>query len=322
MSRRPVVLVAPFDDALHAHNAQRARALERLGCDVTTVNVVERRGPLGLFRVKDLRTRLEQALDETNPELVLVTGVPELDPLTVATLRGRTRRARWVNWLPNDRRTMDRALRLAGAYDRVFAIGTDVARRLEVALRREVPVLPLGCDPSVYRPVRERQQQYRANVVFAGTATPYREALLAQLVEFGLAIWGPGWRETSLRDYCRGERLHTHEFVRAYAGATVGVNIHHVAEEHVGPEASCNQRTFEIAAIGTLQVVDRREDLARWFEPMDEVLVYEDGDHLRRTVADLLQDLVVAERIAAAGRRRVLAEHTYMHRMRWLLDHA
>ncbi len=27
----------------------------------------------------------------------------------------------------------------------------------------------------------------------------------SELVEFGLALWGPGWRQTSLRDYCRGE---------------------------------------------------------------------------------------------------------------------
>lgn len=318
MTRPPVVLVAAFDDARYAHGAQRGRALERLGCDVTAVNVFERRGPLGLFRSKDLRTRLEEALRVASPELVLVVGAPELDPETIESLQA-IGRSRWVNWFPNDLRTAFEATAVAQPYDEVWAAGSDVARKLSDALNREVGVLPLACDPSVYRPVRTRDQQYRANVVFAGTATTRREALLSSLVEFGLAIWGPGWRRTSLRDYCRGEQLQTDEFVRAYAGASVAVNIHHTADGRDTREASCNQRLFEIASIGVLQVVDRRDDLPRWFVPGDELLVFDDGEQLRRTVEDALQDLPAAERIATAGRQRLLAEHTYMHRMEVLL---
>jgi spore maturation protein CgeB len=317
MTRPSVVLVAPFDDAQFAHNAQRGRALERLGCDVTAVNVVERRGPLGLFRSKDLRTRLEEAVRTAAPDLVLVIGAADVDAELVESVQGASS-ASWVNWFPNDLRGAYDAIKVAGAYDRVFAIGTDVAERIGAAINRQVPVLPLAADPSVYRPLRTRDQQFRANVVFAGSATPRREALLAQLVEFGLAVWGPGWRKTSLRDYCRGEHLRTDDFVRAYSGASVAVNIHHLLDDDE-VEASCNQRLFEIAAIGVLQVVDYRLDLDRWFVPGDEVLVFDAPGDLKRTVEDALQDLGAAERIATAGRERLLAEHTHMHRLRQLL---
>lgn len=313
MTRPSVVLVAAIDDGKYAHGAQRGRALERLGCDVTTVNVVERRGPLGLFRSKDLRQRLERALEEVRPDLVLVIGVPELDPPLVESLKAAG--GRWVNWFPDDLRTVDQAAAVAWPYDEVFVAGTDVASRMGAILHREVRLLPLAADPSVYRPVRTRGQQYRANVVFAGSATPRREALLQHVVEFGLALWGPGWRATSLRDYCRGEALRTEEFVQAYGGASVGVNIHHTADGGDTDEAFCNQRCFEIAAAGVLQVVDRRADLDRWFTPEDEILVFDNALHLRRIVEDALQDQTAVERIAHAGRERVLAEHTYMHRM-------
>jgi spore maturation protein CgeB len=255
------------------------------------------------------------------PDLVLVIGAPELDADLVEHLASGTR-ARWVNWFPNDLRTAYDAIAVADAYDTVYATGADVAERLGEALNREVEVLPFGCDPSVYRPLRSRDQQYRANVVFAGAATRRREVLLAELVEFGLAIWGPGWRKTSLRDYCRGELQRTDEFVRAYAGASVAVNIHHTADGGDVQEASCNQRLFEIASIGVLQVVDSRKDLERWFVPGDEVLVFESGAALKRTVEDALQDLAAGERIAIAGRQRLLAEHTYMHRMKRILGRA
>ena len=318
MTRPSVVLVAAIDDGKFAHGAQRGRALERLGCDVTTVNVVERRGPLGLFRSKDLRQRLERALAEVRPDLVLVIGVPELDPPAVEGLKASAG-GRWLNWFPDDLRTVDHAAAVAWPYDEVFASGSDVASRMGAILHREVRLLPLAADPSVYRPVRARGQQYRANVVFAGSATPRREALLQHVVEFGLALWGPGWRATSLRDYCRGEGLKTEEFVQAYGGASVAVNIHHTADGSDVEEAYCNQRCFEIASTGVLQVVDRRADLERHFTPEDEILVFDNALHLRRIVEDALQDQTAVERIAQAGRQRVLAEHTYMHRMMTVL---
>ncbi len=321
MTRPSVVLVSAIDDGKHAHGAQRGRALERLGCDVTTVNVMERRGPLGLFRTKDLRQRLEQALGAARPDLVLVVGVPELDPPLVEQFRALGG-GRWINWFPDDVRSVEECAAVAWPYDRVYAAGSDVAGRLGTALQRDVRLLPLACDPSVYRPQRSRDQQYRANVVFAGSATPRREALLQHVVEFGLALWGPGWRATGLRDYCRGETLRTEEFVRAYAGASVALNIHHTADGSDGIEGFCNQRCFELASIGALQVVDRRSDLERWFALEDEVLVFDDALHLRRIAEDALQDQTAVERIALAGRERVLAEHTYMHRMRALLTDA
>jgi len=182
-----------------------------------------------------------------------------------------------------------------------------------------LPMLPLAADPSFYRPLRARGQQYRANVVFAGSATPRREALLQHVVEFGLALWGPGWRGTSLRDYCRGEALKTEEFVQAYGGASVAVNIHHTADGSDAREAFCNQRCFELASIGVLQVVDRRADLDHCFTPEDEVLIFDNALHLRRIVEDALQDQTAVDRIAQAGRQRMLAEHTYIHRMMTLL---
>ena len=318
MTRPSVVLVAAIDDGKFAHGAQRGRALERLGCDVTTVNVVERRGPLGLFRSKDLKQRLERALGEVRPDLVLVIGVPELDPPVIEGLK-ETAGGRWVNWFPDDLRTVDQAAAVAWPYDEVYASGSDVASRMEAILHREIGLLPLAADPSVYRPVRSRGQQYRANVVFAGSATSRREALLQHVVEFGLALWGPGWRGTSLRDYCRGESLKTEEFVQAYGGASVAVNIHHTMDGGDANEAYCNQRCFELASVGVLQVVDRRADLERWFTPEDEILVFENALHLRRIVEDALQDQTAVERIAQAGRARVLAEHTYIHRMMTVL---
>lgn len=314
---RSLLFIAEFDDAGHAHAAQQRRALERLGARVVTFDLNAKPSLLQRFRAGDLAKRLERVLDDQNPELVLVIGGVPLVESLVDRLRGCSR-ARWINWLPDDLRTVSSATLLARPYDHIYAIGTDVSAELHERLGRTVDVLSLAADPSIYRPIRTKDQ-YRANVVFAGAATPRRERLLSELVEFGLAVWGPGWRKTALRDYCRGEAASTEEYVKAYAGASVAINIHHVAVEGDLREAACNQRLFELAAMGAAQVVDDRGDLARAFHADKEVRVFRDATELRRSVRELLENPAEAARLGTAARARALQDHTYMHRMRTLL---
>lgn len=314
---RSVLLIAEFDEVRNANTAHRVRALERLGTRVATFDLNAKPGLLERFRAGDLPKRIERMLDEHDPSLVLVLGGRPLDEALVDRLRGRST-ARWINWLPDDLRTVTEATALARPYDAIYAIGTDVAAEVAERLGRTVDALSNAADPSVYRPIRTRDQ-FRANVVFAGTATPRRERLLAELVEFGLAIWGPGWRKTSLRDYCRGEVPGTEQYVHAYAGASVAVNIHHVAVEGDPLEASCNLRLFELASMGLAQVVDDRGDLARHFVPGREVAVFRDGRDLKAVVRELLESPADAERLGAGARARLLHDHTWMHRMRELL---
>jgi spore maturation protein CgeB len=317
VSQQAVLVVAPFDDALYSHAAQRCRALERLGCRVEAFDLLERPGLFGRLTGRDLPSRLRKRVEIDSPEFVLVLGVPELGPELVKQLR-RDTGIPWLNWFPDDLRTITDVLRRAPAYDQVFVSGSDVADRVGKALARPVTVIAPAADPSVYRPVRSRDQ-YRANVVFAGAATARRETFLSGLVEFGLALWGPGWRATSLKDYCRGEVPNTEFYVRAYGGASVAVNIHHTTFGGSGEEKSVNQRVFEIAAIGVPQVVDRRGDLPTYFEAGRDLLVFHDAADLKRLVAGALEDTAAAGQVGASARRELLARHTYMHRCQQLL---
>lgn len=317
MTGRSLLFIAEFDDVYHAHAAQRRRAFERLGANVTVFDLAARPSLLSRFRAGDLGKRLEKCLDDTQPDLVLVNGNAAIDEEMVERLRGRAR-ARWINWLPHDLRQLSEAIVLARPFDQIYAIGTDVAAEMADRLGRTVDVLAFGADPSVYRPIRTKDQ-YRANVVFAGSATPRRERLLSELVEFGLALWGPGWRKTALRDYCRGEMPSTEEYIKAYAGATVAVNIHHALVENDPREASCNRRVFELAALGAAQVVDDRGDLPRCFAVNREVAVFRDVAELRDMVRHLVENPAEAEQLGQSARARLLQDHTYMHRGRQLL---
>jgi spore maturation protein CgeB len=313
-----VLVVAAFDDAHHVHAIHRVRALERLGCRVEEFDLLWRPILIQRFTAGDIHGRLEKTLADTSPDVVLVLGGAEyLEADRIDRLRA-SGAATWVNWFPDDLRTVVRAADHARVFDRVLASATDVAGALSGALDAPVDLLPLAADPSVYRPGRG-EGQFRANVVFSGRATGRREALLSELVEFGLAIWGPGWRRTRLRDYCRGEVPSTSDYVRAYSGATVAVNIHHTTPEAVQPEAHCNQRVFELAAMGVAQVCDERRDLDRWFTPGQDLLSYRSAAELKAAVQELLEDEPRRIAMTTSARADLMARHTSRHRMSDLL---
>ncbi len=310
-----ILLVARFDDSTHSHAALHQRALERLGAAVTIFNL-EKTGWLGRLTAKDLKGRLEQALRHADPDFVLITDGEVLREGAVDALRGSTR-ARWVHWFPRQGHDGSDLAQAVRASDIVFTAGAAMAEHWSEKSGHPVHTLDPACDPSMHRPLRVREP-FRANVVFAGRASSYREGILGQRVEFGLAIWGPGWKKTSLREYCRGEHLSADNFVRAYAGATIALNIHREAEGPL-PDGALSARIFEVAAIGVSQIVDARRELSRHFLPNEEVLTFNGLEELRDKTRHALNDTILRERMSFAARQTVLKRHTYMHRMKELL---
>jgi len=302
-----VLLVAPFDHVLNAHSSLRQRALERLGCSVEPFNLLGGNGWLRRLRGRDRSARVERILSKETFDVVLVIGARAFGADDIHRLRQRGE-CRWLWWSPDGPpagQSVDDTVR---AYDHVFVGGTDVAAALSERSGQPVHYLPPAGDPSFHRPLRSRDQ-FRANVVFAGSASPRREALLTEVVEFGLAVWGRGWRGTSLQPYCRGERLSDSDYVRAYAREA----------DQSSWNAGCNQRVFELAAMGAAQVVDRRQDTGLHFVGGKDLVEFEDAGTLKERVREVLYDPPAAEAMGHRARTVALAGHTYMHRMVELL---
>lgn len=312
-----VLFVARVDEGDLAHNALRNRALERLGCTVQLLDP-ERAGWIERLVRREVEQRLKAALEQQPPDLVIVSGQGVVPPEAVGELR-RGRGVKWAQILEDEIAKPDMASSEAMPYDHVFVGSSGGLKLLEGRGLKHAHYLAAGCDPSVHKPLRARGV-FRANVVFAGPASSRRERLLSELVEFGLAVWGPGWRKTTLKDYCRGELPTTEDFVRAYAGATVAVNVHRTGQDdRVGDSTGVNRRTFELAAIGVTQVVDMRPDLPQHFEDGSEVLTFNTVQELKGQVKRAVQEDKYRERLAGNARQRALRQHTYMHRMAELL---
>jgi spore maturation protein CgeB len=81
-----------------------------------------------------------------------------------------------------------------------------------------------------------------------------------------------------------------------------------------------NCRLYEATGMGALLVTDWKENLHEMFEPGREVVAYHSPEECAELVQYYLRHDAERQAIAHAGQRRTLQEHTYVRRVRELVD--
>jgi spore maturation protein CgeB len=233
-----------------------------------------------------------------------------------------------VMWFMEDFRTFTYWKSYAPMYD-AFAV---IQREPFVSLlaqegQRNVLYLPMAADPSFHRPVTltpEQRRIYEADIGFLGSGYPNRRLAFRELAGKDFKIWGTEWEEEPrLAKVVQrgGARIDEEEAVLIYNGAKVNLNLHSSlnANAIVTGGDFVNPRTFELAAMEAFQLVDERSLLGECFTP-EEVATFRDIGEMHERIGHFLKHPEERREFARRARERVLAEHTYVHRMRTLLD--
>jgi spore maturation protein CgeB len=82
----------------------------------------------------------------------------------------------------------------------------------------------------------------------------------------------------------------------------------------VSPKSASNMRLFEATGIGTCLLTDWKENLADLFEPETEVVSYKTADECIEKAKWLLENPRERHKIAEAGQKRTLTNHTFKQR--------
>jgi spore maturation protein CgeB len=261
--------------------------------------------------------------------VVKASGVGVFDDLlerAVLSLQGPATRV--VFWDVDAPATLERMAadptdsfrRLVPCYDLVLTYGggppvVDAYRRF--GARDCIPVYN-ALDPSTHHPVPP-DPRFACDLAFLGNRLPDREERVrsflfrpaAKLSGRSFLLGGNGWDQGSVPPNVRPlghVSTRDHNAFNCTPRAVLNVNRDSMARFGHSPAT----RLFEAAGAAACLISDAWEGIEAFLEPGREVLLARNGDE----VAALLEALTPerARAIGQAALRRVLAEHTYLHR--------
>ncbi len=205
-------------------------------------------------------------------------------------------------------------------YDMVFTYGGGdpvVAGYAGFRARHCVPIYN-ALDPETHFPAAP-DPKFGCDLGFLGNRLPDREArvdefLLATarlLPDRSFVLGGAGWDDKVVPpNVQRVGHVGTAAHNAFFASGLTTLNINRDSMVRTG--FSPPTRVFEAAGAQACLITDRWDGIEQFLEPGREILVASTA----REVAEILKGLTPgrAQRIAEAGRRRILAQHTYAQR--------
>ena len=275
---------------------------------------------LGVTRLAWLSPTLERALAPTTaariarrisafgPDLILAVGgyhAPRTVLETIAALPGRPPLVGWVgDGFGEDANCLSRSYDLVGYTDTGL-----LARHVALGFTAASLYLPHAVDPR-RAPARPPQAR-RPGLVLVANPTPHRRAVVGGL-ERPIALHGPAWTPSPGIDHAihRG-RLPPRKVMRLYEHFAAALNIRNEFNVVHG----LNQRNFDPCLAGAAVFAEDQPDLPLCFEPGLEVAAYASVAALNDLHGRLRREPAWAAEIGTRGRRRVLAGHTFAHRL-------
>jgi spore maturation protein CgeB len=168
-------------------------------------------------------------------------------------------------------------------------------------------------------PNNEARLSYEAMLTWEATRQ-YRAKCVAQTLPFNPLIVGdPGWniqfRHSGYAWRMHSELAYYSDLPRFYPWSTINFNC--TSKQMKG---AVNQRVFDVPATGAFVLTDWREQMDALFEPGKEIICYREPEEAGDLIRYFLRNPEKRLPIIAAARRRVLAEHTWDHRIKYILD--
>ncbi len=281
-------------------------------------------------------TLLHATAEQLRPDAVLVMNGLHTFPANHLEQIDAVRRLGILTaiWFVDDPYVSGDTAIIAPRYDVVFTHERSCVPHYRALGCKEVYHLPLAAHQELFRPMAV-PEAYRTDVCFIGVAFWNRVKLFDHIAPYlknkkvllAGSLWNRMERFSDVSAYVRDGWIEVPETVKYYNGAKIVINVHRTPEPlsdnkntHGWGAESVNPRTFEIASCGTLQLTDQRPELPDHYDVNSEVISFRTAEELMDRIEYYLRHEEERLWVAARSYKRTRAQHTFLHRVGYLLD--
>ncbi|PKN02046.1 MAG: hypothetical protein CVU77_01105 [Elusimicrobia bacterium HGW-Elusimicrobia-1] len=276
-----------------------------------------------------MNERFCRLAEASRPDLCIVTGGHRISPRSIERIKSYgIKTVLWTIDAPSA--DFEYIIAAARVYDKVFCGGTEAVKILERAGVKNPAWLPFACSPDDHKPAplddKEKKTLSR-DVVFVGTVNPliypFRSAVLESIADYNLGVWGPGVRRIpssyALRSRIVAEHTPPSVWTKIYSAAKIVLCMHYADPAGGFPCRQASPRVYEALACGAFVLCDAQPDAAALFSDGEHLVYFKNPYDLRVKLDYYLAHPDDRLRIASAGRKLALAEHTYLRRLETIL---
>ncbi|MDQ0218925.1 protein CgeB [Peribacillus cavernae] len=256
------------------------------------------------------------------------------DLLPIDTLNWiKDQRFRSVLWLTEDPYYTDRSIKILPFFDIVFSIDSGAVDYYKSLQYKNVYHLPLGTDPGVFTPGDKKGKVH--DICLVGYPYPDRIRLLLLLLKetpYQIQVVGNMWRKqffakaTDTNVSLLNRWVHPSAAAHFYRSAKIVLNTHRPYDEKTNQNSagiinrSINNRTFDIASCKSFQLIQYMDDLPLHFQEHMEIVSFQTNEELIGKLDYYLSNEEERQSIAANGRKKVLLQHTFHHRLKRIIN--
>ncbi len=170
---------------------------------------------------------------------------------------------------------------------------------------------PYKGDPLVQKMQNNKRVDFETLIMWQATQI-YRLKYIQMLESLNPTIRGDdGWKKLLNGSFQLGPELaYYYDLNYFYNVSKINFNITSTQMRN-----AVNQRVFDVPASGGFLLTDYKNQLEALMKVGEEVVCYRDSEEIPELIKFYLKHDTLREKIARQGRKRVLKEHTYVHRL-------
>ncbi|MFC7394387.1 CgeB family protein [Scopulibacillus cellulosilyticus] len=290
-------------------------------------------------KLPDVEVKFYKLIEQPGPFISLCEQFQPDIVLTMLGDRLPKKSLEWIKhhnfhsilWLTEDPYFTDRSIEIIPFFDVVFSIDIGAVNYYKSLGYQNIYHLPLGTDPAVFFPKPHIQKTN--DICFIGHSYPERIRLVQLLLNetaFHIQVIGK-WKKKLFYKPTKklniiNSWIHPLKVADYYSNAKIVLNTHRSYNYKTNQNSagivnqSINNRTFDIAACGSFQLIQWIDDLPQHFEENKEIVSFKSDEDFLNKVNYYLSNDEERELIAANGRKKALMNHTFNHRINKMLE--